>query len=56
MTRRMKGALAVLVALVGTAVLVSAAFAGSTATPGVTKTTITIGGTFPLTAPPRSTA
>ena len=51
MTRRMKGALAVLVALVGTAVLVSAALAGSTATPGVTKTTITIGGTFPLTGP-----
>jgi len=51
MTRRMKGALAVLVALVGTAVLVSAAFAGSTATPGLTKTTITIGGTFPLTGP-----
>jgi branched-chain amino acid transport system substrate-binding protein len=47
----MKGALAVLVALVGTAVLVSAAFAGSTATPGLTKTTITIGGTFPLTGP-----
>ena len=51
MTSRMKGALAVLVALVGTAVLVSAAFAGSSATPGVTKTTITIGGTFPLTGP-----
>ncbi len=51
MTSRMKGALAVLATLVGTAVLVSAAFAGSTATPGVTKTTITIGGTFPLTGP-----
>jgi branched-chain amino acid transport system substrate-binding protein len=50
MTRRMKGALAVL-ALAATAVLVSAAFAASTATPGVTKTTITIGGTFPLTGP-----
>ena len=50
MTRRMKGALAVL-ALTATAVLVSAAFAASTATPGVTKTTITIGGTFPLTGP-----
>jgi branched-chain amino acid transport system substrate-binding protein len=50
MTRRMKGALAVL-ALAATAILVSAAFAGSTATPGVTKTTITIGGTFPLTGP-----
>jgi len=50
MNRRMKGALAVL-ALAAAAVLVSAAFAGSTATPGVTKTTITIGGTFPLTGP-----
>jgi branched-chain amino acid transport system substrate-binding protein len=50
MTRRMKGALGVL-ALTATAVLVSAAFAASTATPGVTKTTITIGGTFPLTGP-----
>jgi branched-chain amino acid transport system substrate-binding protein len=50
MTRRMKGALGVL-ALVATAVLVSAAFAGSSATPGVSKTTITIGGTFPLTGP-----
>lgn len=51
MTRRMKGALAVLVALAATAVLVSAALAGSTATPGVTKSTITVGGTFPLTGP-----
>ncbi|HEY7397545.1 MAG TPA: ABC transporter substrate-binding protein [Gaiellaceae bacterium] len=50
MTRRSKGALAVL-ALVSTALLVSAAFAASSATPGVTKTTITIGGTFPLTGP-----
>ena len=50
MTTRMKGALAVL-ALVATAILVSAAFAGSSATPGVSKTTITIGGTFPLTGP-----
>ncbi|HEX6763121.1 MAG TPA: ABC transporter substrate-binding protein [Gaiellaceae bacterium] len=50
MTRRSKGALAVL-ALVSTALLVSAAFAARSATPGVTKTTITIGGTFPLTGP-----
>ncbi|HVC88680.1 MAG TPA: ABC transporter substrate-binding protein [Gaiellaceae bacterium] len=50
MTRRMKGALA-LVVLVLTAVAVSAAFAAGSATPGVTKKTITIGGTFPLTGP-----
>jgi branched-chain amino acid transport system substrate-binding protein len=50
MNRRMKGALAVL-ALAATAVIVSAASAGSAATPGVTKTTITVGGTFPLTGP-----
>ncbi len=50
MTRRMKGALALAVLVVGAAV-VSAAFASSSATPGVTKKTITIGGTFPLTGP-----
>ncbi|HZQ81089.1 MAG TPA: ABC transporter substrate-binding protein [Gaiellaceae bacterium] len=50
MTRRMKGALA-LVVLAVAATLVSVAFAASTATPGVTKSTITIGGTFPLTGP-----
>ena len=54
MTSRMKGALAVLVALVGTAVLVSAAFAGSTATPGVTKTTITIWRHLPAHGPRRA--
>jgi branched-chain amino acid transport system substrate-binding protein len=47
----MKGAL-VLAVLAVSAVAVSAAFAaGTAATPGVTKTTITIGGTFPLTGP-----
>jgi branched-chain amino acid transport system substrate-binding protein len=51
MNRRMKGALLAGLALAATAVIVSAASAGSTATPGVTKTTITIGGTFPLTGP-----
>jgi len=50
MTRRMKGAL-VLAALTVAAAVVSAAFASSAATPGVTKRTITIGGTFPLTGP-----
>ncbi len=50
MTRRMKGAL-VLAALALTAAIGSAAFASSAATPGVTKRTITIGGTFPLTGP-----
>ncbi len=50
MTRRMKGAL-VLAVLAVAAAAVSAAFAASTATPGVTKTSITIGGTFPLTGP-----
>jgi branched-chain amino acid transport system substrate-binding protein len=47
----MKGALLAIVALAATAVIVSAASAGSTATPGVTKTSITVGGTFPLTGP-----
>jgi branched-chain amino acid transport system substrate-binding protein len=51
MNRRMKGALLAGLALAATAVIVSAASAGSSATPGVTKTTITIGGTFPLTGP-----
>ncbi|HUK96433.1 MAG TPA: hypothetical protein VLV46_02170, partial [Gaiellaceae bacterium] len=51
MNRRMKGALLAGVALAAIAVLVSTASAGSSATPGVTKTTITIGGTFPLTGP-----
>jgi len=51
MTRRMKGAL-VLAVLAVSAAAVSAAFAaGTAATPGVTKTSITIGGTFPLTGP-----
>ncbi len=48
MTRRMKGALVLAALAVATAV-VSAAFASPAATPGVTKTSITIGGTFPLT-------
>jgi branched-chain amino acid transport system substrate-binding protein len=46
----MKGALA-LAALAVMAALVSTAVAASTATPGVTKKFITIGGTFPLTGP-----
>ena len=50
MTRRLNGALALAV-LVLAAVVVSAAFAASSATPGVTSKTITIGGTFPLTGP-----
>ena len=50
MTRRMKAALA-LVALTVMATLVSTAVAASTATPGVSAKTITIGGTFPLTGP-----
>jgi branched-chain amino acid transport system substrate-binding protein len=50
MTRTMKGALVLAVLAVGVAV-VSAAFASTAATPGVTKRTITIGGTFPLTGP-----
>ena len=50
MTRRMNGALALAV-LALAAVVVSAAFAATSATPGVTKKTITIGGTFPLTGP-----
>ena len=48
MTRRLNGALALAV-LVLAAVVVSASFAATSATPGVTKKTITIGGTFPLT-------
>jgi len=50
MTRRMKGALA-LAALAVMAALVSTAVAASTATPGVSAKYITIGGTFPLTGP-----
>jgi branched-chain amino acid transport system substrate-binding protein len=50
MTRTMKGALVCAVLTVAVAV-VSAAFASTAATPGVTKRTITIGGTFPLTGP-----
>ena len=50
MTRTMKAALVCAVLAVAVAV-VSAAFASSAATPGVTKRTITIGGTFPLTGP-----
>ena len=49
MTRRSKGALAM--ALISAAVLATVALAGSTATPGVSKSTIVIGGTFPLTGP-----
>jgi branched-chain amino acid transport system substrate-binding protein len=49
MTRRMKGALALLVLAV--AVVASAAIAAGTSTPGVTKNSVTIGGTFPLTGP-----
>jgi branched-chain amino acid transport system substrate-binding protein len=50
MTRRLNGALALAV-LVLAAVVVSASFAATSATPGVTSRTITIGGTFPLTGP-----
>jgi len=50
MTRTMKGAL-VLAVLAVAAAVVSAAFASTASTPGVTKRTITIGGTFPLTGP-----
>ena len=50
MTRRLNGALALAVGVLA-AVVVSAAFAASSSTPGVTSKTITIGGTFPLTGP-----
>jgi branched-chain amino acid transport system substrate-binding protein len=50
MTRRTKVGLAVSV-LALAAAAVSAAFASAAGTPGVTKRTITIGGTFPLTGP-----
>ncbi len=50
MTRRMKGALVLAVFAIAAAA-VSAAFASTSLAPGVTKTTITIGGTFPLTGP-----
>jgi len=50
MTRRMQGALALALVAVAAAVA-STAFASGAATPGVTKKTITIGGTFPLTGP-----
>jgi branched-chain amino acid transport system substrate-binding protein len=42
---------ALLCALLATAVVVSAASASHTGTPGVTKTQVTIGGTFPYTGP-----
>ena len=42
---------ALLCALLATAVVVSAATASHTSTPGVTKKQITIGGTFPYTGP-----
>ncbi len=51
MTRKTKGALALAVLATCAAVGVSAATASHSATPGVTKRTITIGGTFPLTGP-----
>jgi branched-chain amino acid transport system substrate-binding protein len=50
MTRQTKAALALAVLALG-AVTVSAALASGSATPGVTKRTITVGGTFPLTGP-----
>jgi branched-chain amino acid transport system substrate-binding protein len=50
MTRRVKAALAT-AALAIAAAAVSAAFASAAGTPGVTKRTIVIGGTFPLTGP-----
>jgi branched-chain amino acid transport system substrate-binding protein len=49
MTRRMKGAL--VLAVLAIVVAAGSAFAASTATPGVTRSTIKIGGTFPLTGP-----
>ena len=49
MTTRLK--VSVVFALLAIAVVVSAAAASSTATPGLTKTSVTIGGTFPLTGP-----
>ncbi len=48
MTRRLKVSLALAAAAIA-AVATAAAFAGTTATPGITKTSVTIGGTFPLT-------
>jgi len=50
MTRRMKASL-VLASFAVAAAAGSAALASPSATPGVTKRTITIGGTFPLTGP-----
>ena len=50
MTKRLNGALALAV-LVLAAVVVSASLAATSATPGVTSKSITIGGTFPLTGP-----
>jgi branched-chain amino acid transport system substrate-binding protein len=49
MTRRIK--LALVLAVVAVGVSVTAAYSAPTGTPGVTKTTITVGGTFPLTGP-----
>jgi branched-chain amino acid transport system substrate-binding protein len=50
MTRRSKAVLVTALVSVA-AVLASVALAGSTATPGVSKSAIVIGGTFPLTGP-----
>jgi branched-chain amino acid transport system substrate-binding protein len=49
MTRRIK--LALVLAVVAVGVSVSAGYSATRATPGVTATTITVGGTFPLTGP-----
>ena len=49
MTRRIK--LALVLAAVAVGVSVSAGYAATNATPGVTATSVTIGGTFPLTGP-----
>jgi branched-chain amino acid transport system substrate-binding protein len=50
MTRRLKVSLAFAAAAAAiAAVATAAALGGTTATPGVTKTSVTIGGTFPLT-------
>jgi branched-chain amino acid transport system substrate-binding protein len=51
MTRRMIGALALALVAVAAAVASTALASSNAATPGVTKKTITIGGTFPLTGP-----
>jgi len=51
MTRTSRLSLVTALVVLGAVVVITAAFASTSATPGVTAKTVTIGGTFPLTGP-----